>query len=106
MSYDATNERKPGEDMVAYEERLVRDIGTRIGYGRTIQLCERLWSDLLCSVSPAAHASARLEAYDEREPLVRELVADTIESGDIHASLAERIRDFCIEQPKKEGTGT
>lgn len=90
------NERKPGEDMVAYEERLVRDIGTRIGFGRTIQLCERLWGELLPGgVSPAAHASERLAAYDAREPLLQELLHVLVmEDG----SLAARVRDFKLAE--------
>lgn len=109
MSYEATNERKPGEDMVAYETRLVRDIGTRIGYGRTIQLCERLWGELLPGgVSPAAYAYERLKAYDKREPLVEALIEETgravhvlIHEGSPHTgnTLRERanaVEDFCI----------
>lgn len=29
------------------EERLVQEVGEKIGYGRTMQLCERLWGEKL-----------------------------------------------------------
>lgn len=31
----------------ASEEQLVRDLGEAIGYGRVMQLCERLWREML-----------------------------------------------------------
>lgn len=42
------------------EERLVSELGERIGYGRTMQLCERLWGERLATLGlPAdgAHAT-------------------------------------------------
>lgn len=65
-------------DRMAFaEQEAVRELGERIGYGRIIQLCERLWGEMLPGgLSPAMHARNRLIYFDEREPLVQKWMAD------------------------------
>ena len=38
----------------SYEEMLVRELGERIGYGRTMQLCEKIWNG---KMPGAAHST-------------------------------------------------
>lgn len=41
---------------MSFEKELVRLVGERIGYGRTMQLCEQLWDEKMPGMG-AAHAT-------------------------------------------------
>lgn len=86
------------ERMAASEESLVRELGERIGYGRIIQLCERIWGEKLPGgVSPAAHATAELQRFRERESLVQALLQAFDEADDVEDNLHDAccaVRDF------------
>lgn len=60
MTTETVNSVHPMMLLVAQEEALVAELGERIGYGRTMQLCEKLWGQKLARMGqPAggAHAS-------------------------------------------------
>ena len=90
--------------LAADEERLVRQLGERIGYGRIIQLCERLWSEVLGSDSPALYATKRLARYDEREPDLTALL-DALDETQFAwdplalPALSAKLRGFKIDAP-------
>lgn len=60
------------------EERLVRDLGDAIGYGRTMQLCEKIWRALLIAqglpgggehtTGPCAAFMVPCQCVEEAEP--------------------------------------
>lgn len=61
--------------MTQAEEALVREIGERIGYGRTMQLCEQLWREKLSKEGCAGgeHTTGPAATFMVPCPCVEEL---------------------------------